>query len=273
MIGPVGRPQRWQRRAIVAGAGAGVFALCFWGAWRLFGYLALPLAERDAWASVISMFIAATGLVVTVVLGSRRKPRGLPADGPTTRHVRGLPKDLPRLGGDRLRRRAHSGDEYALSRLVDLLAEDDELGELRLLAAAGVRYAAVRLTDRLTALDDVDGLRELADAGDELASAHLGLVLARLGRRDELRDRAASGDEWAVRHLVELCSRQGRIDDALAAARLIELLVEHDLGHHLEEEVAAGTPGATHCLMAHLDDHGRTEQARRLRIDGRVAPD
>ena len=67
---------------------------------------------------------------------------------------------VERGGLGELRARADAGDEFAASRLADLLVERGGLGELRARADAGDRFAALRLADLLAGLGGMPSAAE-----------------------------------------------------------------------------------------------------------------
>ncbi len=99
------------------------------------------------------------------------------------------------------------------------------------------------------------------------AAVRLAEVLAEQGHFDEavglMQSRADAGDRYAAGRLAVLCSKHDQFEqaitdlrqladdgDPLAPVWLIELLAERGSIPELEEEVAAGTPGAAKQLAA-----------------------
>jgi hypothetical protein len=124
---------------------------------------------------------------------------------------------------------ADAGDRYAASRLAGLLANRDDLDELRDLddlddlydldelrgrADADGWYAAIRLAGLLADRGDLDELRGRADAGDPFAGQKLAGLLADRGDLDELRGRVDVGDPFAGQKLPGLLEKQGRGEEA-----------------------------------------------------------
>lgn len=173
-----------------------------------------------------------------------------------------------------LRQLADGGDRYAGELLVQLLAEQGQVDELEQRADGGkfvsVTLLAVTLLMELRARQ---GRTEEALAlmfragGSHDAVVRLAEVLAEQGHLDEavelMQSRAAPGDRYAAARLAVLRGKHGQVDQAIAELRqyadagdpfagmwLIELLAEHGRIGELEEEVAAGTPGAAKQLAA-----------------------
>jgi hypothetical protein len=98
-----------------------------------------------------------------------------------------------------------------------LLAENDQVGELRERAEAGDEHArrqlAGWLSDRARTQEAIEVIRPLADAGDDLAQLWLARWLADQDRPDELRERAAGGDYHALVELAGWLAARDRLDE------------------------------------------------------------
>ncbi|MET9811938.1 hypothetical protein [Streptomyces sp. NPDC006355] len=122
-----------------------------------------------------------------------------------------------------LRRRAASGDIYAVGELTRLAIEEDDLDEaVRLHALGGGRTAGMfdttrELVNALVALGETDRAVALitGPAGDSPPYQRRDL-LKKLGRTEELRTLIDQGDHHAVRDLVEVLRAQGRAAEAEA---------------------------------------------------------
>ncbi len=124
--------------------------------------------------------------------------------------------------------------QLAATRLVNLLAEREDLNGVRAWADAGDELAAMLLAGLLAGRGDLDELRARADAGDPSAM-RLARWLADRRDLDELRVRADAGDGLAAEKLVNLLADRRDLDelrvradagDGLAAEKLVNLLAE-----------------------------------------------
>jgi tetratricopeptide (TPR) repeat protein len=124
---------------------------------------------------------------------------------------------------DELRTRADAGDEEASEQLVQLLAAQGLVDELRTRADADAGdWTAMSLVDWLADQGRVDEaihqLRLRADAGGPAFAKRLAQLLADQGRVDELRARADARDGAAAERLAQLLVDQGRVDELRARA-------------------------------------------------------
>jgi hypothetical protein len=98
-----------------------------------------------------------------------------------------------------------------------VLAENDQVDELRDRAAAGDDHArrqlASWLSDRSRMKEAIEVIRPLADAGDEVADLWLVRWLADDDRLDELRERAAGGSYYAPHELAKLLAAHDLHDE------------------------------------------------------------
>jgi hypothetical protein len=198
---------------------------------------------------------------------------------------------------DGLRARADAGDEHAASRLAQLLGWRGDLDGLRARADAGDEHAARRLAQLLEERGDLDGaaqiLRARADAGDEHAASRLAALLdgllskfgSHVGAARILRAAADAGDDRASRGLAQLLFERGDLDglraradaaDQHAARELAGLLAGRGDLDGLRARIDAGDEDAAWRLTELLIEHGRGEEAERLRrfglnLDGSIA--
>ncbi|MFI5898342.1 hypothetical protein ACIA5D_50535 [Actinoplanes sp. NPDC051513] len=167
---------------------------------------------------------------------------------------------------DYCRQRLDFDDEYAAASLADLWIQqgrvDDAIALLSQWPPGQPRtFAPGRLVDLMAEQGRVEELRERADAGDLSAPHRLAEVLTNSGginrATEELRQLAEAGVSWAPGPLADLLAEQGRVDelrqradagDFSAARRLGDLLVDQGRVDELELEVVAGTPGAFNLL-------------------------
>jgi hypothetical protein len=98
-----------------------------------------------------------------------------------------------------------------------LLAENDQVDELRERAVAGDEHArrqlAGWLSDRARTQEAIEVIRPLADAGDEGAQLWLARWLAEQDQPGELRQRADEGDYHALLELAGWLAGHDRLDD------------------------------------------------------------
>jgi hypothetical protein len=106
-----------------------------------------------------------------------------------------------------------------------VLAENDQVDELRERAAAGDDHArrqlAGWLSDRAMTEEASTVIRPLADAGDDVAELWLARWLADGDHLDELRQRAASGGYHALHELARWLAehdRHGELRELASAA-------------------------------------------------------
>jgi hypothetical protein len=183
-----------------------------------------------------------------------------------------------------------------------VLAENDQVDELRSLAAAGDDHArrqlASWLSDRAKTADAIEVIHPLADAGDDVAELWLARWLADGDHLDELRQRGARGSWHAARELVKLLAQHDLYDELRERAssgggyyalyELAKRLAECDLHDALRELAVAADPerrllileaageGASGGLdvlrvLADLGDkRGRALLARRLAREGHL---
>ena len=165
---------------------------------------------------------------------------------------------------DDLRARADAGDYRAARQLAERLAEQGRIqGAVAILHSLAVstaswdaRRAADRLADLLTEHGNIDGaIAVLRALGTAWAGDRLARLLAAQRRVDELRTLVDDPHVLSAPDLLaELLAEQGEIDelrrradagDWAAAGRLVEWLANH--GHHeaLQNELYAGTFGAS----------------------------
>ncbi len=201
------------------------------------------------------------------------KASRLPADRPRlrtllrelgrTEELRALADNSVRLAtlraeerADDLRPLAESGDDEARVLLVQTLAEQGEVEELKALAA-GDEYATGLLVELLGRQELVEELRPYAAAGNTRARDLIVSVLVRQERVDELR---SLGDPYADGKLAELLAGLGRVDEAVAVLR--------------GRAAASGADKDWYQLARLLADHGRPDEAIAvLRESPRAAPD
>ncbi|MEV6602211.1 hypothetical protein AB0M36_35975 [Actinoplanes sp. NPDC051346] len=230
------------------------------------------------------------------------------------------PEDLARLADaarDRglyplarvLYRRASGRSEYAARELVDLVAVQGRVDELRQLAAGGNRYAAVRVAwldrrrretgeafermvhDAAVVFTDEDRralaelhrdeLRRLADAGYEHAQVLDDLI--RHDRRGEAieyaRRLSAAGDGYAREELVTLLAAErmttelrelAMSGDGYGCRSFLELVAADRREHEARLLAAAGSEYAGSWLVDHLTSQGREKDLRVLASEGHV---
>jgi hypothetical protein len=148
-----------------------------------------------------------------------------------------------------------------------LLAENDQVDELRQRAAAGDEHArrqmASWLSDRARTEEAIEVIRPQADAGDDVAELWLAQWLADGDHLDELRERAASGSYHAPRELARRLAERDMHEElrelAVAAAPDRRQLI-------LQAAAETGTTGLDVLrVLADLGDKtGRSRLARRL---------
>jgi len=166
---------------------------------------------------------------------------------------------------DELRQRAESGNTYAGSRLAGILIEQGHIDEagtiLRRCADAGDDDAALRLVDLLVEQGHIDELRQRADAEIAHVAYRLGDILGGIG--------------YAASRLAAILVEQGHIDelrqradggDVHAIDKLTDLLVEQ--GHIdeastiLRQRSDAGDEDMAYRLVHLLADHGHINELR-----------
>jgi len=98
-----------------------------------------------------------------------------------------------------------------------VLAENDQLDELRERATAGDEHAkrqlASWLSDRARTEEAIAVIRPLADAGDDMAELWLARWLAECGQIGELRQRADAGNDHALDELAAWLATHHRFDE------------------------------------------------------------
>jgi tetratricopeptide (TPR) repeat protein len=183
------------------------------------------------------------------------------------------------------RQLADVDDPEASTRLVQLLAIQGRVDELRTRADAGDWEASGQLVQLLAAQGLVDELRTRADAGDWAAATSLVDWLADQGRVNEaiheLRFRVGIGGPAFVKRLANLLADQGRIDelraradagDEAAAKRLAQLLLDQGRIDELRARADGGDEAATVQLADLVAGQGRIDEAielLRIRVDAR----
>ena len=191
-----------------------------------------------------------------------------------------------------------------------LLAENDQVDELRALTAAGDDHARRQLaswlsdraacgrtvSDRAMMEEAIEVILPLADAGDDVAGLWLARWLADYDHLDELRRRAASGSYHAVRELARRLAELDMLDElrrhadsgsSPALRELARRLAQRDMHAELRELAVAAEPGKRQLILeaagegayeldvqrviADLgDDRGRALLARRLAREGHL---
>jgi tetratricopeptide (TPR) repeat protein len=125
---------------------------------------------------------------------------------------------------DELRTRVDAGDWEASGQLVQLLAAQGLVDELRTRADAGDWAAATSLVDWLADQGRVDEaiheLRFRAGIGGPAFPKRLAQLLADQGRIEELRARADAGEGAAAIQVADLVAAQGRVDEAIEVLRV-----------------------------------------------------
>ncbi|MFI5593009.1 hypothetical protein ACIA5G_48720 [Amycolatopsis sp. NPDC051758] len=170
-----------------------------------------------------------------------------------------------------LRPYADGGDDQALDRLVKLLADHHCIEELERYASLGDRHACDRLAQLLADRNRIDDLDRRARSGDKAALLRSAEWLVGQGDIDgavTLLRPCVTESGWLgigehIRLLSRLLAARGTTDEvvaelrllvdaghASAAGALIGLLVAHGRFDDLDEEVAAGTPGAADAVRA-----------------------
>jgi hypothetical protein len=163
-----------------------------------------------------------------------------------------------------------------------VLAENDQVDELRALAAAGDDHAgrqlaswlsdrafSARLSDLPKLEEAIDVIRPLADAGDDVAELWLARWLADGDHLDELRQRAASGSYHAPRELAKLLAQHDMYDELRELATTADperrLLILEAAG-----EGASGSLDVLRVLADLGDKRSRHGLARRLAREGHL---
>jgi tetratricopeptide (TPR) repeat protein len=163
---------------------------------------------------------------------------------------------------DQLRARADAGDHLAACRLGKLLAEqglvDDAITLLR-------EHSRAILQDYAQGLSS-----DVLEAAEELAD-----LLAQQGRIDELQERTDAGDVAAAQRLADLLADLGRVDEAVtilgrladdddsrSAYRLDKLLADHGRADELRLRAEEGDQHATDLLLDLLSAQGRVDELR-----------
>jgi hypothetical protein len=111
---------------------------------------------------------------------------------------------------------AHTNDHGDLIRLADSAERRLLCGYAmrlyRRLADADDSYAADRLVELLAAQGRVDELRTRVDAGNRSAAARLARLLVEQGRIDELQAEVHAGNPTACDKLLALLTKQGQAE-------------------------------------------------------------
>jgi len=198
-----------------------------WLPWRLWAFLddahRRGVLRQAGTAFQFGHAILQDHLARTALLSHQRQQ----ARAGVWRGTAGLVQLLAEQGRiDELRTRADEGDHEARRLLADILAVRGEIDEALSLLQAGADDSSLgsfrtreRLAEILAAQGCLDELRNRADAGDGYAARELAGILARRGRLDELRTRAEAGDKAATRRLADILVRKGQPEQALAALR------------------------------------------------------
>jgi tetratricopeptide (TPR) repeat protein len=189
---------------------------------------------------------------------------------------------------------SHTSDYGDLRRLADSAANRLLYGYAmtlyRELADVDDPEASTRLVQLLAIQGRVDELRTRVDAGDWEASGQLVQLLAAQGRVDELRTRADAGDWAAATSLVDWLADQGRVDEAIHELRfragiggpafpkrLAQLLADQGRVDELRARADAGEGAAAVQVADLVADQGRVDEAievLRVAVDasGRIPP-
>jgi hypothetical protein len=164
-----------------------------------------------------------------------------------------------------------------------LLAEDDQVDELRARADTGDEHArrqlASWLSDRARTEEAIVVIRPLADAGDEVAELWLARWLAGSDRLDELRQRAASGSDHALAELAQRLAERNMHDElrelATGAGADRRWLILHAAGRTglggtdvLRVRVDLGDDGARFQLAHRLAREGQLDELRQRAAGG-----
>ncbi|MGH3168104.1 MAG: hypothetical protein ACRDN0_19755 [Trebonia sp.] len=159
-----------------------------------------------------------------------------------------------------------------------VLAESDQVDELRKLAAAGDDHArrqlatwlsdrafSVGLSDRDKVEEAIGVIRPLADAGDDVAELWLARWLADCDHLDELRRRADAGSHHAGRLLASRLAAHDLLDELrqradsgsyLAWRELIKTLAGRDMRQELREFTEAADADRLQLIFAAADEAG-----------------
>jgi len=174
---------------------------------------------------------------------------------------------------DELRESAATGDDHARRQLADWLGDRDRTEEaievIRPVADAGDEVADLRLARWLADRDNLDELRQRADSGSYHASRELDTRLAEHDRYDELRERAsASGGDHALCELARRLAQR----DMHRELRELAVSADPDRRQLILEAASAGSAGMDVLrVLADLGDkRGRALLARRLARAGHL---
>jgi hypothetical protein len=191
-----------------------------------------------------------------------------------------------------------------------LLAENDQVDELRALTAAGDDHARRQLaswlsdrgacgrtlSDRAKMEEAIEVILPLADAGDDVADRWLARWLADCDRLEELRRRAGSGSYHAMRELASQLAERDMLDELRlhadsgsypALRELATRLAQRDMHGELRELAVAADPDKRQLILdaagegayeldvlrvlADLgENRGRARLARRLAREGHL---
>ncbi|MGC4936342.1 hypothetical protein [Kribbella sp. DT2] len=240
------------------------------------GQLVLLLRGRDVAAYPPDPTTAVDDLLLAGHLDQaveQLKASRLPADRPRlqtllrelgrTDELRALADNSVRLATlraegrvDDLRPRADSGDDEARVLLIEALAKQGQVDELKALATDD-EYATGLLVELLGRQEQADDLRPYAAAGNTRARDLLVSILARQGRVEELK---SLDDPYAAGKLAELLAGLDRIDEAVDVLRA--------------RATSSGADQDWYDLARLLADRGRTAEAIAVLEDRpRVAPE
>ncbi len=174
---------------------------------------------------------------------------------------------------DELRQRAAAGDEHARRQLASWLFErartEEAIAVIRPLADAGDDVAELWLARWLADGDHLDELRQRADSGGYHALPELARWLADHDMYNELRQRAASGGYHALRELARRLAERDMHDElrelAAAADADRRLLILHAAG-----ETGLGGTDVLRVLADLGDKPARSRLAHRLAREGHL---
>ncbi|MER7460272.1 tetratricopeptide repeat protein [Micromonospora sp. NPDC126480] len=164
-----------------------------------------------------------------------------------------------------------AGDLLAVSRVADLVAEQERIDVLWELADAGEHRAKYWRAELLAKQERAEELQELATTGDRQARNCLAKLLRDQGRLSELRALASDDDDYSRRQLVDLLAEQGNTEELRKIAidgdtrhRLVTVLVQQGKVNEAVAElrrIAAADPYASLRLANLLVEQGRVDEA------------
>lgn len=151
-----------------------------------------------------------------------------------------------------------------------VLAENDQVDELRELVAAGDDHARRQLADwlgdRARTEEAIEVIRPLADAGDDVAELWLARWLADGDHLDELRRRAQSGSYHALPELAKLLAEHDMHDELRERAsssggdpalrELARRLARRDMHRELRELAIAADPDRRRLILEAAGEAG-----------------